>query len=297
MKTSLTISVWISAGLTIEQPGRRINEGLPLDFRQDSERHVFEQIFSSGTNISSTLGGALGGSTVGGGSAFWVDSVVALDDLTVDFMIRATQAQRNSRQLTAPKVVVMNGESATMNVQTQKRIKSSSDLVTDSTTTEGVTNTYAYWEVEHEDITTGIYMSITPTITADKKYVLLRIMTNLSELLDTTPVTTVGITPFSDEPLTDTYDLPLTQNSSVMTRVSVPDRGTVMLGGLTLTSEREMESGVPVLGKLPLLGRLFSNRSQIKDKQILLILVKPTIMLQQETEKMLLGLGSAILST
>ncbi|NLK41140.1 MAG: type II and III secretion system protein, partial [Planctomycetes bacterium] len=275
--------------LTIEQPGRRINEGLPLDFRQDSERHVFEQIFSSGTNISSTLGGALGGSTVGGGSAFWVDSVVALDDLTVDFMIRATQAQRNSRQLTAPKVVVMNGESATMNVQTQKRIKSSSDLVTDSTTTEGVTNTYAYWEVEHEDITTGIYMSITPTITADKKYVLLRIMTNLSELLDTTPVTTVGITPFSDEPLTDTYDLPLTQNSSVMTRVSVPDRGTVMLGGLTLTSEREMESGVPVLGKLPLLGRLFSNRSQIKDKQILLILVKPTIMLQQETEEDAIG--------
>lgn len=275
--------------LTIEQPGSRINEGLPLDFRQDSERHVFEQIFSSGTNISSTLGGALGGSTVGGGSAFWVDSVVALDDLTVDFMIRATQAQRNSRQLTAPKVVVMNGESATMNVQTQKRIKSSSDLVTDSTTTDGVVNTYAYWEVEHEDITTGIYMSITPTITADKKYVLLRIMTNLSELLDTTPVTTVGITPFSDKPLTDTYDLPLTQNSSVMTRVSVPDRGTVMLGGLTLTSEREMESGVPVLGKLPLLGRLFSNRSQIKDKQILLILVKPTIMLQQETEEDAIG--------
>ena len=114
-------------------------------------------------------------------------------------------------------------------------------------------------------------------------------MTNLSELLDTTPVTTVGITPFSDEPLTNAYDLPLTQNSSVMTRVSVPDRGTVMLGGLTLTSEREMESGVPVLGKLPLLGRLFSNRSQIKDKQILLILVKPTIMLQQETEEDAIG--------
>ncbi|HDS85372.1 MAG TPA: hypothetical protein ENN97_09290 [Phycisphaerales bacterium] len=275
--------------ITIEKPGGRWNEGLPLDVRQDSARHVSEQIFSTGTNISSTLGGVLGSSGVGGGAAFSIDSVLALDDLTVDFMIRATQAHRNSRQLTAPKIVVLNGESATMNVQTQKRIKSDSQLVTDTTTTEGVVNTYAYWEVDHEDITTGIQMSITPTITADKKYVLLRIVTYLSELLDTTPVTTVGITPFSDEPLTDTYELPLTQTSSIMTRVSVPDRGTVMLGGLTLTAEREMESGVPVLGKLPVLGRLFSNRSQIKDKQILLVLVKPTIMLPHETEEDAVG--------
>ena len=70
-----------------------------------------------------------------------------------------------------------------------------------------------------------------------------------------------------------------------MTRVSVPDRGTVMLGGLTLTGEVERESGAPVLSKLPILGRLFSNRSKVSDKQILLILVKPTIMLQEETEE------------
>ena len=83
----------------------------------------------------------------------------------------------------------------------------------------------------------------------------------------------------------DTYLLPTTQISSIMTRVSVPDRGTVLLGGLTLTAEKESESGTPILSKLPLLGRLFSNRSEVKDKQILLILVKPTIMLQQETEE------------
>jgi type II secretory pathway component GspD/PulD (secretin) len=38
------------------------------------------------------------------------------------------------------------------------------------------------------------------------------------------------------------------------------------------------------LSKVPFLGRLFSNRSKVKDSQILLILVKPTIILRQEAE-------------
>jgi type II secretory pathway component GspD/PulD (secretin) len=42
--------------------------------------------------------------------------------------------------------------------------------------------------------------------------------------------------------------------------------------------------GVPILSKIPILGRLFSNRSTIEDEKILLILVKPTIILQEETE-------------
>ncbi|MHC4581687.1 MAG: hypothetical protein ACYS14_09530, partial [Planctomycetota bacterium] len=48
--------------------------------------------------------------------------------------------------------------------------------------------------------------------------------------------------------------------------------------------EVETEAGVPVLSKIPLLGRLFRNRSVVKDSKILLILVKPVIILQEETE-------------
>ena len=41
---------------------------------------------------------------------------------------------------------------------------------------------------------------------------------------------------------------------------------------------------MPVLSKIPVLGRVFTNRSKIADKQILLILVKPTIILQEEAD-------------
>jgi len=56
------------------------------------------------------------------------------------------------------------------------------------------------------------------------------------------------------------------------------------LGGQKMTTEVEIEAGVPGLSKLPLIGRLFRNRSMVKDHKILLILVKPTIILQEEAE-------------
>ena len=83
-----------------------------------------------------------------------------------------------------------------------------------------------------------------------------------------------------DVPIT----VPETEYSQVMTRVSVPDKGTLLLGGQKITVEVDKEAGVPVLSKIPLLGRAFRNRSFLKDQQILLILVKPTIILQEERE-------------
>ncbi|NOR67498.1 MAG: hypothetical protein GQ528_09085, partial [Woeseiaceae bacterium] len=59
---------------------------------------------------------------------------------------------------------------------------------------------------------------------------------------------------------------------------------TLLLGGQRITSEVETESGVPILSKIPLIGRLFTSRSKVKDSKILLILVKPVILLQEETE-------------
>ena len=47
----------------------------------------------------------------------------------------------------------------------------------------------------------------------------------------------------------------------------------------------EKEMGVPVLSKIPFLKRLFTNRSMAKDEQILLILVRPTIIIQREVEQ------------
>ena len=73
-----------------------------------------------------------------------------------------------------------------------------------------------------------------------------------------------------------TIQEPELQITEVKTTVSVPDGGTLLLGGQTVAGETEREIGVPVLSKIPFL-KLFTNRSLAKDEQILLILVRPTI--------------------
>jgi type II secretory pathway component GspD/PulD (secretin) len=78
---------------------------------------------------------------------------------------------------------------------------------------------------------------------------------------------------------------PVTQITQVATSVSVPDGGTLLLGGQTIAGETELEAGVPVLSKIPFLKRLFTNKSTAKDEQVLLILVKPTIIIQRELEE------------
>lgn len=64
---------------------------------------------------------------------------------------------------------------------------------------------------------------------------------------------------------------------SAMNRLLVRDGETAVIGGLTVTQVSESFTGVPVLSKLPLLGRLFRTSAKQKEKRDLLILITPYI--------------------
>ena len=53
--------------------------------------------------------------------------------------------------------------------------------------------------------------------------------------------------------------LPTFSFVTVTTTVSVPDGGTVLLGGIKRLSEGRNEYGVPILDKIPYINRLFKN--------------------------------------
>ena len=71
------------------------------------------------------------------------------------------------------------------------------------------------------------------------------------------------------------------------TTVTVPDGGTLLLGGLKKLGESEREMGVPILSKIPIINRAFANRSKVRDDQTLLILIKPTVIVPRDDEKRL----------
>ncbi len=69
---------------------------------------------------------------------------------------------------------------------------------------------------------------------------------------------------------------------SFETRVVVRDQQTVVIGGLMQTREQSEVDKVPILGDIPLLGRLFSYTTKTKKKTNLLIMLTPYIVRDQE---------------
>jgi len=74
---------------------------------------------------------------------------------------------------------------------------------------------------------------------------------------------------------------------SVATTVSVPDGGTVLLGGIKRLREGRNEFGVPLLGKVPYIDRLFRNVGIGRETDSLMMMVTPHIIIQEEEEERL----------
>jgi len=249
-----------------------------LDFMQG---HA-DAVSPSSTKVPGSLAGTVSGLEVGGGYG------TGLDDLQVHFLLQAVEAHKDSKTLTAPKVTVLSGESASLSVQTNTVIAMPPATTSDIFATEGGAVDTSSFVPQFEMISTGATLSVTPIITSDKKHVLLNIVTRLNDFLGLkTYSLEIPVLSGDNAGATASYkqELPETEISEVYTRVSVPDEGTLLLGGLKITAEVESEAGIPILSSIPVIGRLFRNRGKIRDNKILLILVRPTIILQEERDE------------
>ena len=239
-------------------------------------------------DISTKIPGSLGGISPSASFAGGYGNI--LDDLQVAFLLRMTQSHANSKALVAPMVTVLSGETATFSSQdTVSYIPPPSTTTTVTPGGTGPNTQQTGVNIQNPQyIPVGIPLYVTPTITHDKKNVLLNINTTYTDILRFRNHT-IDYVDENGDLQTIRSDVPETETTSISTRVLVPDSGTLLIGGQRITQEIDKESGVPILSKLPLLGRLFTNRSTIQDQQILLILVKPTIILQEETEAEAMG--------
>ncbi len=86
-----------------------------------------------------------------------------------------------------------------------------------------------------------------------------------------------------------TIQLPEFLFTTVTTTVSVPDGGTVLLGGIKRLREGRNEYGVPILSKIPYINRLFKNVGLGRTTDSLMLMVTPRIIIQEEEEEKLMG--------
>lgn len=112
----------------------------------------------------------------------------------------------------------------------------------------------------------GITLKVTPRVTANRQVNLI-----------------VDATQELDGP--DNLAGPSTFKRSARNEVIVSDGETTVIGGLTQTQILKTRSGIPLLGSLPWIGRLFSQTESEEIKEDLLILITPHILDDGETLK------------
>ena len=79
-------------------------------------------------------------------------------------------------------------------------------------------------------------------------------------------------------PIEGVGNVPNTDKRSLSSEIAVKNGDTVMLGGFIKNQKSTSKSGVPFLMDIPLLGNLFSSRSDSKQREELIVLMRPTVL-------------------
>ncbi len=226
-----------------------------------------------------------------------------LSDLEAFLLVQAAQGDRRSNVLQAPKVTLFNGQQASVFDQTaQPFVISVIPVVGDFA---------AAYQPVITVLSQGTALTVQAVISHDRRFVRLTVLPLFTTIEDVTEFRFTGSTTTTENTsesestggssgtstensdgrttTTDgvTVQLPNFSFVSVVTTVSVPDGGTVLLGGIKRLSEGRNEFGVPILSKLPYINRLFKNVGIGRETQSLMMMVTPRIIIQEEEEERL----------
>lgn len=223
-----------------------------------------------------------------------------LGDIEAYFFVNAAQGDRRSNVLQAPKVTLFNGQQASVYDITQTPFVMSVIPV--------VGDFAAASQPVVVVLSEGTSMTVQAVISADRRFVRLTVVPYFSTIGDVTTFTFTGsstttnsassssLTSSSSNSKSDsngasttstgtTVQLPSFSVVTVMTTVSVPDGGTILLGGIKRLQEGRNEFGVPGLDKIPYVNRLFKNQSIGRETSSLMMMVTPRIIIQEEEEE------------
>ena len=165
-------------------------------------------------------------------------------NFAVDFFITAAEAKGVGKLLSKPKVITQNNEKATVKQGTKIPIQTT------------INNT-----ISVQFIDAVLKLEVTPQITAEGTVF-------MDVLVENTQI---------DAGIPRVSGIPALNTESAETKVTVADGGTVVIGGIIISSQRTDISQVPLVGSLPLIGHLFKRTNITTTSQELMFFLTPRI--------------------
>ncbi len=172
-------------------------------------------------------------------------------------LIQALATSGQANLLSTPSIITMDNQQSEIIVGQNVPFRTGET----ATGTDGTTNPFT--TIERQDV--GLTLRVTPSI-SDGDLVRLEIEQESSSIAP------------SNENASDL----ITNKRQIKTSVLADNAETIVLGGLISENYRTSEAKVPLLGDIPVLGFLFRSTSRSKDKQNLLVILKPTILRNKE---------------
>jgi type IV pilus assembly protein PilQ len=165
-------------------------------------------------------------------------------NFAVDFFITAAEAKGVGKLLSKPNITTQNNEKATVKQGTKIPIQTT------------INNT-----ISVQFIDAVLKLEVTPQITAEGTVF-------MDVLVENTQI---------DAGIPRVQGIPALNTQSAETKVTVADGGTVVIGGVIISAQRNDIQQVPLVGSLPLIGHLFKRTSVTTSSQELLFFLTPRI--------------------
>ena len=168
----------------------------------------------------------------------------------VDATLNAIAINNDVNLLARPSLTVTNNQEGEIQIGSQVPVEQGQSI-----SNGGIATT----NIQYRD--TGIVLSVTPQIN-NEGIVNLIIRQELSSV---------------DNGAAGVRDNPVFNNQEINTTVVVREGENVVLGGLIQTDTESLNTGVPGLNRVPLLGRLFSYQQETVERRELFIVLRPEI--------------------
>lgn len=195
-------------------------------------------------------------STVASGALTYYQN---LSGINTEVAVNLAASDSNVRLLSTPVIMTTDNTEAHLSVGEQRPVVTSTSSYANSSGTRSS-------NYEYKDI--GIQLTVTPRINP-QRVVVMEILQQADQVGDQIKI--------------DGNDVPVILNREFEAQISVPDRGTVILGGLVNTETRDSVSKIPILGDIPFIGRyLFSSVSQEERQTELVVLLTPYVLTNKE---------------
>lgn len=215
----------------------------------------------------------------GGATLQWT----LLDDISFEVIMRLVSRSEKNHILTAPKLTLFNTQRGNFRISNQMAYIRDYDIQ--------IATAAVALDPVVDVVSDGISLDVRPIVSADRRFVTLELRPTVAQLFPTPPGIFSVVTNVTapGAPITDalpiTIETPILNIQRIRTTVVIPDKGTLMLGGLTAFFDEEAESSIPMWRSIPILGNIGSLKIKGLQRKQTLIICRVRIIIPGEEER------------